>query len=156
MKININNLFIFIEQKKNDEVISYLQENGMEIKDEFGRTALMNASFYNNSELIKLILEIGADINAKDINGYTSLHFASQEANDDCVSILLQNNATVNIQDNNGNTPVWVCIMHWKGGKNKKNLQLLYNVKADFDIKNNAGKSAKDIIPQQIMDELRN
>ncbi|WP_312076438.1 ankyrin repeat domain-containing protein [Chryseobacterium sp.] len=155
MNINFNNLFIFIEKKQNDIVKSFLNENGIDKKDEFGRTPLMNASFSNNTELISWLLENGAEVNAKDNKGYTALHFAAQEAHDDSVNILLNNNAEINAQDENGNTPTWVCIMHWKGGKNMNNLRLFYQKNADLDVKNNAGRSAKDIIPEKIFIDLK-
>ncbi len=155
MNININNLFIFIEQNQNDKVKSFLLDNGIEIKDEFGKTALHNTSFYNNTELLDWLLNNGSDINMQDNNGYTALHFAVQEVHDEIVKILLKNNVNLDIQDINGNTASWVCVMHWKGGKNLINLKELYKKGADFSIKNNAGRSTQDIVPEKIMNELK-
>lgn len=155
MNININNIYIFIEQKKNNDFKSFLENNGLEIKDEFGRTSLLNAAFYNNIELLQWLIEKGAEIKAKDNNGYTALHFAIQEAHDDSVTLLLNHSADVDAKDINGNTPSWVCVMHWKGGGNFNNLKKMYEHNADFSIVNNAGRSAKDIIPEKIMNDLK-
>jgi ankyrin repeat protein len=157
MKPNINNLFIYILKKKNKEVQNFLLENNnIDIKDEFKRTPLINATFYNNFELINWLLSKGAYIDSVDINGYTALHFAAQEANEESLSLLIENNANINIQDINGNTATWVCVMNWKAGKNFNNLKSLFKSNADFEIKNNFGKCAKEIIPEKIFSQLNN
>lgn len=152
--MNINNLSLFIQNGNNEQVKSFLQNNGIDIKDEFGRSPLLNAALYNNVSLMRWLLKEGADINLKDNNGYTALHFAAQEAHNESLSLLLANNASVNAIDTNGNTPAWICIMHWKGGKNLNNLKLLYQNNADLSIKNKANKSAKEIIPEKIILQL--
>lgn len=155
MSVNVNDMYIFIKLKKNKDVQSFLENNGLEIKDEFGRTSLLSAAFYNNVELLEWLIEKGADINAKDNNGYTALHFAIQEAHDDSVTLLLNHSVDLNAKDNNGNTPSWVCVLHWKGGLNFNNLKKMYKHNADFDIVNDAGRSTKDIIPEKIMNDLK-
>jgi uncharacterized protein len=154
MTPNINNLFLFIKEKKNEEVKDFLLKNGIDIKDEFGRTTLINASFYDNYELMDWLLENGANINEVDNNGYTALHFSAQEAHEKSLSLLIDKNANLDIQDIYGNTPAWVCVMNWKAGKNLNNLKLLFKAKADFTIKNSAGRSTKEMIPEKILEQL--
>ncbi len=112
MKTNINNLFIFIQNKNNNSVIEFLNKTDIDLKDELGRTSLLNAAFCNNVDLMKWLIENGADINATDNEGYTALHFAAQEAHEDSLNLLVKNKADLNIQDEHGNTPAWVCIMN--------------------------------------------
>ena len=55
----------------------------------------MNACIMNNTELVKLLLENGADINAKDKNGDTALDLASINENN-------ENNEIIKILENAG------------------------------------------------------
>ena len=129
-------------------------EKGIDIRDKEQRTALINASFYGNETLLEWLLENGADVNTQDTIGFTALHFACQEGHLQCVKILLTGKSNINIPDKYGNTPAWVTVMNWKGGKNFSVLKELYKNGADLNIKNNAGNSAIDIIPQNILEQL--
>lgn len=57
---------------------------------EFKRTPLHYACVYGFKEGIKLLLEFGADWNAKDLNGNTCLHLCFQYGNFDCIQDLLK------------------------------------------------------------------
>ena len=155
MMINAENMFLYIQKIENEVLKDFLLKNGIETTDPEGRTALINAAFYNNIDLLEWLINQGADIDAKDYIGYTALHFACQEGHIDSVKLLLLNNADVNIVDEHGNTPAWVTIMHWKGGKNLSILKELYNHQADLSIKNKAGNSAIKLIPEKIMTQLK-
>jgi ankyrin repeat protein len=115
---------------------------------------LLNSALYGNLSLIHWLLEKGADINHVDIIGYTALHFAAQETHTNVVKFLLEHGAIPNIQDKNGNTPAWVAIMYWNGGKNFDTLQALINSKADLTLKNKANRAAIDMIPEKIKVQL--
>lgn len=155
MIINEDNLFIFIQKKENEEIKRYLSEVDIDIRDPEQRTALINAAFYNNIDLLQWLIEKSANINAQDSIGFTALHFACQERHIESVKMLLMHNANINIVDKYGNTPAWVTIMNWKGGENLPILKELYKHKADLSIKNNAGNSAIDIIPKDIINQLK-
>jgi ankyrin repeat protein len=155
MKINEENIFIFIEKKDNELVKAYLLENGIDKKDPEQRTALINAAFYNNVELLNWLVKNKAGLNMQDSIGFTALHFACQEGHIESVKLLLENNADLNIVDIYGNTPAWITIMNWKGGKNFSILKELYIHNADLTIKNKAGNSAIKIIPENIMNQLK-
>ena len=128
MMINAENMFLHIQKRKNEVLKDFLSKNGIETTDPEGRTALINAAFYNNIDLLEWLINQEADINAKDYIGYTALHFACQEGHIDSVKLLLLNNADVNIVDEHGNTPAWVTIMHWKGGKNLSILKEWFKI----------------------------
>ena len=151
---NINNLFLEIQEKKNDSVLQVLDELGINAVDNFGRTAVMNAAFYNNTELLGMLIEKKADLDLKDKNGYTALHFSAQEAHTGVTDMLLQHGANPDITDKHGNTPAWVAIANWKAGKNLETLKSLVKHKADLTIKNDAGRAAFDLIPPAIKTQL--
>jgi ankyrin repeat protein len=68
---------------------------------------------------------------------------------------LIKNNIKINEVDRDGNTPAWVTIMNWEGGKKYDVLKELYKNGADLDIKNKSGNYAGKIIPREIMEKLK-
>ena len=153
--INDENLFFWIQEKKDEVVKKYLSEKGIDRKDKEQRTALINSAFYNNVNLLEWLLDNGADINMQDAIGFSALHFACQEGHLESVIILLKRKSNINLVDKYGNTAVWVTVMNWKGGRNLSVLKELYKCGADLTIKNNAGKAALDIIPCEILEQLK-
>lgn len=150
----INQLFIDIESKNNEKIMQFFATHPVDAKDNYGRTALINAALYGNAELLKWLVEKGADLNTQDINGYTALHFAAQENQLECTKQLLSKNANPNIQDIHGNTPATVAVTNWKGGANFDTLKQLVDHKADLKLKNKAGRAIYDIIPETIRTQL--
>jgi len=55
---------------------------------EGGYTALMGASEYGYTEIVKLLIEEGADVNAQDYMGYTAFNFASKEGHTEIIKLL--------------------------------------------------------------------
>jgi ankyrin repeat protein len=53
----------------------------------------MTACHYGHFEIVKMLLESGADVNKKDINGATALHFASYNGSVAIVESLVKYNA---------------------------------------------------------------
>jgi ankyrin repeat protein len=67
-------------------------------------TALMAATYKNQTELVKLLLENKASPNTTDANGTTALLLAVQFKNIPLVKLLLEFNANKTIKDNKGKT----------------------------------------------------
>ncbi len=71
----------------------------------FNRTALMSASNKGHTDIVRLLIEKGANINAKDDRyGRTALMSASYKGHADTIRILLNKGADVNVKDKNGKT----------------------------------------------------
>ena len=84
-------------------------------KDDYGLTPLHRAVVKGDIELVKSLLEKGAEVDSTDNAGRTPLHYAAgasfgsanpQVRTVDMVQCLLDNRANVNVQDNIGWTPL--------------------------------------------------
>ena len=67
----------------------------IEIKDEYGLTALLAASWVGNLGTVKLLLKKGADITAKDNEDHTALHLAAESGHLNVVEFLLEKGADI-------------------------------------------------------------
>ncbi|CAH1795636.1 unnamed protein product, partial [Owenia fusiformis] len=74
--------------------------------DRNGSTPLMLCDDVN---IMKLLLQHGADIQPVDCYGETALWRASQRNNYECVKELVENGTNVNHFDNYGRTPLMLC-----------------------------------------------
>ena len=77
----------------------------IETKDKENNTALILASKFGYIEVVKILIENGADINAKDNGGTTALMNASTEddyINYEICKLLIENGANVNDKDLQG------------------------------------------------------
>jgi ankyrin repeat protein len=88
--------------------------------------------------LIIILLEAGADINAKDDLGWTPLVWALRRT-PEVITILLNAGADINSQDKLGQTPL---INAARTSQNPEVVTILLRAGADAKAKDNAGKTA--------------
>ena len=83
-------------------------ESGMpiDIVDKYGFTALMGAANYNRTDVVRCLIEKGANVNQQNRDGSTALHCASLYNCTDVIKILVQHGARTDIKDNEGRTPI--------------------------------------------------
>lgn len=97
-----------------------------------GITALIWASQNGHIDVVKVLLDKGADINIKNSNGVTSLIMAIQNSSMDIVKLLLDKGAEVNtVRPNDSVTPLIMAL--WKG--NSDIIKLLLDKGADVNAK---------------------
>jgi hypothetical protein len=92
--------------------VQELLDSGVDINDyvnDYGMTALLLASMYEHIDIVRLLLEKGADVNIKDENGYNALMWASVRGYTDIVRLLLENGADINLQNENGYTALMLA-----------------------------------------------
>jgi ankyrin repeat protein len=91
-----------IEQLKNE-----LETKSPNSKDEGGNSLLHKAvevTNANNTQVMKLLLAKGADVNGKDLSGATPLHWAALQEDPTAIQLLLDFGADANLTDNQGKT----------------------------------------------------
>lgn len=78
-------------------------------RDADGFTALHVAARIGHSNVVSLLVDVGAIVDAADYNERTALHLACQRDQVDCVLLLLMHGADINAADCDGNTPLHMC-----------------------------------------------
>lgn len=95
----------------NIEVAKFLIDNVKDIDYNTGMgTALMGAIFKDQIELIKLLLNKKANVDAQDANGGTALMLAVQGANQEIIKLLLERKANKAIKNNDGKTAFEIAV----------------------------------------------
>ena len=72
-------------------------------------TALMAASAKSSPEVVTMIMDKGADVNAADTDGWTALMFAAKRGEQEVAMILLKAKADVNAKNQDGWTPLMLA-----------------------------------------------
>lgn len=100
-------------------------------------TALHEAAFHNQKEMIEFLISKGAQIDAMDYIGETPLHKAAGIGNKAAVVALLKNGADVNAIDHHGQTPIYEAAR--KGHIEVAKQLLAYS--AVLNVKDNKGRT---------------
>ena len=96
------------EAYRKTEVFKYLVEEkkvDVNVKDvSIGRTVLFDVCMDGNLELVKILIENGADVNVKDVLGQTALFNACENGNRELLEYMIKHGADVNVADKEGKT----------------------------------------------------
>ena len=69
------------------------------------QTALFYAAF-NRTDVIRLLLQKGADVNKRDRFGDTPVHYAAWENSTEAIATLIEHGASINITNKRGDKPI--------------------------------------------------
>lgn len=94
----------------------------------------------DNTDVIRMLLDAGADPRIHDDYGYTALHRAAGLCGPPAVRLLLQRGADPNIRDGNGYTP----LISAAGSGSVESVALLIAAGADVNARDVDGKSVLD------------
>lgn len=67
----------------------------LEMRDELGRTPLLYSTILNRVEMAKMLIESGADVNARDAKQDTPYLFAGAEGRNEILKLVLENGADI-------------------------------------------------------------
>jgi ankyrin repeat protein len=115
--------------EKNPELVNTANEVGM--------TPLLMATMRNKMELIKLLVNRGADVRAKNSIGFTALDAAVYSGNKEAVELLITKGADMNTKSKLGTTPLLFSVTRG----HKEVLEILINKGASLDITDRTGSS---------------
>jgi len=110
------------------------------------RSALIWVGRYNNTELCKMLIENGANLDLQDPFGQTALMYACYNKNVNMARILITykkyKGTNLDIQDKDGKTALMLACYN----DNTKIINILINKKANLDLQDNDGRTALEMV----------
>ncbi|KAI4212185.1 MAG: hypothetical protein LQ351_005054 [Letrouitia transgressa] len=104
-----NNAFALAARYGNAKVITELGRyypEGVDVPDQTGRTPLSIAMWSKNTDVVRALLGLNADVDRPDCNGRTPVSFGSEWV--EWVRVLVtEYSADINRRDNSGHTVLW-------------------------------------------------
>jgi hypothetical protein len=103
-----------------------------------GRNKVLRISAHRGHEaVVRLLVEKGADVEAKNKDGWTALYWAVRYGNAAMVRLLLENGAEVDTKDNYGRTALYRAVME----ENEAVVQMLVGKGASINAKSDKGET---------------
>lgn len=120
---------------------SYLLEGDLSLQNYSGNEAFRIAAYNGQKELLRKMLPMGVEVDARSGMGQTALQYAAQNGKVDAAKFLLNHGAEVNRQSPGGGTALTMAAA---GGYDKM-VALLLSRGANFQIRNKNGDSAESL-----------
>jgi TPR repeat protein len=123
----------------NTAKIAELLSRGADLEgdDTAGRTAVINAAWRGEQEVVDLLVELDADLNVADHDGRTAVSWAASNGHADIVRKLLLSGARPAIDDKEGLTPLMRAA--WNGHEDV--VRLLVDAGSTLSATDDVGKS---------------
>lgn len=110
-------------------------------------TALYISIANKNIKMIRLLIDLGADLELKNNFGHTALHRGFSTRDESIISLLISAGGNINATDNNNET----ILMKATSVSDKKLTEMILLHNADVTLKNRFGETCFDLIPSYEM-----
>jgi ankyrin repeat protein len=131
-------LFEAVRNNNLEALRTAVAENAnLEPRSSRGVTPLMHAAAFGSPQAVKILIDAGADVNAKDGFGATALVWAAGDAAK--AKMLVEHGADVNARTTNGRTPLIVAAIH---DGNAATVRRLLDQGADIKTADEQGETA--------------
>ncbi|KAI9467307.1 ankyrin repeat protein, partial [Lactarius psammicola] len=77
------------------------------------RRAKFDEKADEKAAIVRVLIQHGADVNARDETQSTPLHLASSSGSPETVRVLIEHGAGVNTRDGSNNTPLRLALSSW-------------------------------------------
>lgn len=125
------------------EVAKLLIEKGANVNATFQKTSVLQEAAKNgDEEMVRMLLDKGAVINARNMTGRSALHLAAQAGLVGVVRVLVESGASVDSQDRYGWSPLHLAVKH----KKVEVVELLRNVGANMNLEDKKGETPLDLM----------
>uniref|UniRef100_A0AAR2LWJ4 Ankyrin repeat domain 6 n=1 Tax=Pygocentrus nattereri TaxID=42514 RepID=A0AAR2LWJ4_PYGNA len=121
-----------------DHVVQLINKGAKVAVTKYGRTPLHLAAYKGHTEVARILLKAGCDLDIQDDGDQTALHRAAVVGNSDVISALVQEGCALDRQDKDGNTALHEVA--WHGFS--QSVKLLVKAGANILAKNKAGNTA--------------
>lgn len=111
-----------------------VSNRGIETSD----SSFFDAAEKGHKEIIALLIEKGADVNAKDSNGSTALIMAAEKGHKEVIALLIEQGADVNVRGKYG----WPALFVAARKDHKEVIALLIEKGADINVRDDDGWTA--------------
>lgn len=145
---------IFQKQK---EIVKALAENGVDVKKPKRPLIIYAVDSNCDKDMFETLIQLGADVNAKDFTGDTALFRAVSKKNADIIKLLVDNGVDVNAKNSNGFSALYCALLN---EMDFQIIKILIDSGADVNFKNDKvsclylAKRSKSSDKQQIIDYL--
>lgn len=126
-------------QKRAVQVLLKRGSTDINQQDDTGRTPLMYACWNNAPDVVKQLLDHGADTDISDREGRTPLHCVAESGNAVIMDLLVKAGADVNAVNSVGTTPLMTMAMC---GKTAAALKFIRNPLVDTNLRDNSNRTA--------------
>ncbi|CAB1340439.1 unnamed protein product [Coregonus sp. 'balchen'] len=95
-----------------DNVVQLINKGAKVAVTKYGRSPLHLASYKGHTEVVRILLKAGCDLDIQDDGEQTALHRAAVVGNSDVISALIQEGCALDRQDKDGNTALHEVSWH--------------------------------------------